>query len=148
MNWNKVQKDYPLSFKALIEDGNVYSSTNPSKLEIGLEIKNIELFNVWSDGAASSYNIRNLYDFFDSVGIGCHYDRFKIITITTKDGAYDYISDSSGNYWLIPNQVVTTEVKLSARIENRTEAETLLFTQAFKIYNNQLASKKDVKELS
>lgn len=122
MNWEKIKKDCPLSWKLL------------DKTLGGIGIYDGELHPIFTDGVNSvlqaRYEIRNLYDFFDEKGV---YPAVYLIRDLTT---YKY------NIW-IGKIIYGKEQRLSYvdsknRYHSREETEIPTLTRSFSILESQL----------
>lgn len=122
INYHNIKQECPLAFRELINKHTI-------------EFYEGVLSHTWTpydggDGGYESFpfNDRDLYDYFDSVGL-------RIVVTKSNDKAtrFDYEIYTNG------------EVIMGYVAKSRAEAETAAFTKAFQIRNEQLKSLEETK---
>lgn len=127
MNWKEISEKYPKAFAEMIarlkERGELGHWGAPNPL-YGTEEWSLL---VWREAVANArktvvFNPRDLYDYFDGLGIWGY--------VTPSD----WLSSSSEIVWYY--RIRLTE--MSDRFNTRTAAESALFTRMFEIRESQL----------
>lgn len=129
MNWKEIKEKYPKAFQRLHE----------WYCEGLLEFHKIEnrFGHYFTDGVHdilmfNDFEVRDLYDFFDSQGVKCFLNYDGTINISFDNNLY-YLDDS--NNWIL---YYIDRGTIEKEISDRSEAELSLFEKAFEILENKL----------
>lgn len=112
--WNNIQENYSLGFRFFLKNEEC-------------QFLNGNIFPQWdNDEEVCLYQIRNLYDFFDSVGIYgyCNPHKEQWVWGIELKGRSEDIIDTDYKYY-----------------KTRFEAEKPMFTKEFEILENKLKNK-------